>query len=120
MPKKGCLVIFNVVTLHILIYEGSWTGSWADIMGGYFPGKKHELSPSIYHCKHNCIISNNIIICTESTCDNSACHTVSPCAVTRRAMPPHLPPQVISQPVGNTGKHWSKHRGKGGGDKHQL
>ncbi len=22
-----------------------------------------EFSPSIYHCKHNCIILNNIIIC---------------------------------------------------------
>ncbi len=28
--------------------------------------EKHELSPSVHNCKPNCIILNNIIICTES------------------------------------------------------
>ncbi len=32
--KKECLVIFNVLTLHILTYEASWTVSLVDIMGG--------------------------------------------------------------------------------------
>ncbi len=75
MPKKEYLVVFNVLTLHILTYEGSWTGSWMDIPDPPSWEKKHEFSPSIYHCKHNSVILNNIIISIESICDNYARHT---------------------------------------------
>ncbi len=40
MPKKECLVVFNVLTLHILTYEGSWTGSWAGGVRIPLAGKK--------------------------------------------------------------------------------
>ncbi len=56
-----------------------------------------NMSSPLYHCKHNCIIWNNIIICIESTCANYRCKTIP---VTRRTT--HPPPQVNSQTVGNT------------------
>ncbi len=102
------LIIFNELTLHIWASEGSWTESWPDIMGGQGSPASWEkkLSPSIYHCKHNCMIRDNIIICTESSWDNYACHT--PYAVTCRA-PSHTesratPPTTTSK-FSTCGKH---------------
>ncbi len=96
-----------------LIFErmqDEWPQSIQARVWATLAGKKQLLSYSIYHCKHNCMIWNDIIICTESTCHNYANHTLRrhmPCAITRtRHMPHHgqhhPPSQVNSQPVGNT------------------
>ncbi len=93
-------IFFKIV---LLTCEMNW-------LGGYYRGdkgvwtppswEKHGLSPSNY-CKHNCIIVNNIMICTESTCTNYRCRKVC-FYVLKDCVPPHMPNIWV---VWSTGPH---------------
>ncbi len=96
VPKmSGCVNVAHI----IWTYKGSWTGSGVDSVGGQggpdppLMGKKHELSLSICHCKKNCIILNDMILCIIVLIIDAKQY---------RHRLHHPPPQENSQPVGNT------------------